>query len=215
MKRVISLLWLGLTLVGVADALRAQGVVDRIAARVEGDVILLSEVQELARYQLFMDGKSESDDQILNRLIDQWIVRNEANLARFQPPSDEQVDRSLANLKRSFSSPEEFEARKKQSAFSDEELRRMLRSQLFLSNYLDARFRPAIQVSDQAIEDFYKKRVVPRAESRGQTAPTMDAAREYIQEALVQRAINEQADKWLKESRPRLRVENLLAEKVQ
>ena len=90
----------------------------------------------------------------------------------------------------------------------------MLRSQLFLSNYLDARFRPAIQISDQAIEDFYKKRVVPRAESRGQTAPTMDAAREYIQEALVQRAINEQADKWLKESRPRLRVENLLAEKV-
>jgi parvulin-like peptidyl-prolyl isomerase len=215
MKTMISLLLLGIALAGGADSLRAQEVIDRIAARVEGDVILMSEIQELARYQLLMDGKSESDEQILSRLIDQWIVRNEANLARFQPPSDDQVDRSLANIKRSFSSPEEFEARKKQSGFSDEELRHMLRSQLFLSNYLDARFRPAIQISEQAIEDFYKKRVVPRAESRGQTAPTMDAAREYIQEALVQRAINEQADKWLKESRPRLRVENLLAEKVQ
>ena len=215
MKRVISLLLLTMMLAGVAGFLWAQEVIDRIAARVEGDVILLSEVQELARYQLLVDGKSESDDQILSRLIDQWIVRNEANLARFQVPPDDQIDRSLASLKRSFSSPEEFEARKKQSGFSDEELRHMLRSQLFLSNYLDARFRPAIQISDQAIEDFYKRRVVPRAESRGQTAPTMDAAREYIQEALVQRAINEQADKWLKESRPRLRVENLLAEKVQ
>jgi parvulin-like peptidyl-prolyl isomerase len=215
MKRAIAFLLLSMMLAGVAGSLRAQEVIDRIAARVEGDVILFSEIQELARYQLLMDGKSESDEQILNRLIDQWIVRNEANLARFQVPPDDQIDRSLASLKRSFSSPEEFEARKKQSGFSDEELRHMLRSQLFLSNYLDARFRPAIQVSDQAIEDFYKRRVVPRAESRGQTAPTMDAAREYIQEALVQRAINEQADKWLKESRPRLRVENLLAEKVQ
>jgi hypothetical protein len=123
MKRMISILSLGMALAGAAGFLRAQEVIDRIAARVEGEVILLSEIQELAR--------------------------------------------------------------------------------------------PAIQVSDQAIDDFYKKRVVPRAESRGQTAPTMEAAREYIQEALVQRAINEQADKWLKESRPRLRVENLLAEKAQ
>jgi len=213
MKRTISILLLGMALTSAASLLRAQEMVDRIAARVEGDVILLSEIQELARYQLLMDGKSESDEQILNRLIDQWVVRNEANLARFPAPSDEDVDRSMERLKRSFSSPEEFEARKKQSGFSDQELRHMLRSQLFLSNYLDARFRPAIQVADADIENFYKTRVVPRAESRGQTAPTLDAAHDYIQEALVQRAINEQADKWLKESRPRLRVENLLTEK--
>jgi parvulin-like peptidyl-prolyl isomerase len=213
MKRTISILLLGMALGSATTLLRAQEVVDRIAARVEGDVILLSEIQELARYQLLMDGKSESDEKILNRLIDQWVVRNEANLARFPAPSDEDVERSIAGLKRSFSSPEEFEARKKQAGFSDQELRHMLRSQLFLSNYLDARFRPSIQVADKDIEDFYKMRVVPRAESRGQTAPTLDAARDYIQEALVQRAINEQADKWLKESRPRLRVENLLTEK--
>jgi peptidyl-prolyl cis-trans isomerase SurA len=213
MKRVVSILVLGMTLGGVACLLRAQELIDRIVARVENDVILLSEIQELARYQLLVDGKSESDEQILNRLIDQWIVRNEANLARFPLPSDEEVDRSMASLKRSFSSPEEFEERKRQSGFSDPELRQVLRSQLFLSNYLDARFRPSIQVADKDIEDFYQTRVVPRAESRGQSAPTLDAARDFIQEALVQRAINEQADRWLKESRPRLRVENLLTEK--
>jgi hypothetical protein len=213
MRRTISILLLGMALGSAATLSRAQEVIDRIAARVEGDVILLSEIRELARYQLLMDGKSESDEQILNRLIDQWVVRNEANLARFPAPSDEDVERSITGLKRSFSSPGEFEARKKQAEFSDPELRHMLRSQLFLSNYLDARFRPSIQIADTDIENFYKTRVVPRAESRGQTAPALDAARDYIQEALVQRAINEQADKWLKESRPRLRVENLLTEK--
>jgi hypothetical protein len=91
----------------------------------------------------------------------------------------------------------------------------MLRSQIYLSNYLDSRFRASIQIDEKAIAEFYQNRVVPRAESRGQTPPTLDAARDFIQEALVQRAINVQADKWLKESRTRLHVENLLNEAAQ
>lgn len=190
----------------------AQEVVDRIAARVDTDIILLSDVRELARYQLFVDGKSESDAEILDRLIDQWMVRNEAKAALFPQPSAEEVQRSLGRLKRSFSSPEEYEERKKQNGLTDEDVERMLRSQLYLSNYLDSRFRASIQIAEKDIEEFYKTRVVPRAETRGQTPPTLEAARGFIQEALVQRAINVQADRWLKESRPRLRVENLLTE---
>lgn len=190
----------------------AQEVIDRIVARLENDIILLSDVHALSRYQLFVDGKSESDAQVLDRLIDQWIVRNEASISRFPQPSDEDVQRSLARLKRSFSSPQVFEERKQQTGMTDEELLKMLKSQLYLSNYLDTRFRPSIQIDEKAIEEFYKTRVVPRAEARGQAPPPMDTARDFIQEALVQRAINEQADRWLKESRSRLHVENLLDE---
>ena len=190
----------------------AQQLLDRIVARVENDIILLSDVRELSRYQQFVDGKAESDKEILDRLIDQWIVRNEAKAALFPQPSEEDIDRSLRRLKRSFSSPEAFEERKKQSGLTDEDILHMLKSQLYLSNYLDTRFRPSIQIDEPAIEDYYKTRVVPRAESRGQTPPTIEAAHDFIQEALVQRAINVQADKWLKESRTRVRVDNLLGE---
>jgi hypothetical protein len=197
-----------------ATAAGAQEIIDRIVARVENEVILLSDIQQLAEYQIFADGKAEGDAQILERLIDQWIVRTEAVASRFPQPSDEEVERSLARLKRSFSSPEAFEERKKQSGLTEEEIRRELKSQLYLSNYLDSRFRASIQVDDKAIEEFYQNRVVPRAEARGQAPPKLDAAHDFIQEALVQRAINEQADKWLKESRARVRVENLLNEKA-
>lgn len=190
----------------------AQEVVDRIVARVDTDIILMSNVRTLAKYQSLLDEKPESDAQILDRLIDQWIVRNEARAALFPQPSEAEVEKSLDRLKRSFSSPEAFEERQKQAGLSDEELLRMLRQQLYLSNYLDSRFRASTHVEEQDIEEFYKSRVVPRAESRGQTPPTLDAARPFIQEALVQRAINEQADRWLKESRGRLKVENLLDE---
>ena len=206
-------LFVGVALVLMAGLARSQEVLDRIVARVDTDIILLSEVRALERYQLFVDGKSESDEQVLDRLIDQWIVRSEAKAALFAQPSETEVKRSLERLKRSFSSPEEYEGRKKQSGLTDDDIERMVRAQLYLSSYLDSRFRASIQIADKDVEQFYTTRIVPRAESRGQTPPTLDAARGFIQEALVQRAINEQSDRWLKESRARLRVENLLDEK--
>jgi peptidyl-prolyl cis-trans isomerase SurA len=201
----------GVLLLCACAALAAQGVVvDRIVARVEDDVILLSEVQELSRYQKLVDGKSESDARILDRLIDQWIVRTEAETSRFPRPSDADVQRSVERLKKSFASPEEYETRKKESVLSDAEIRAMASEQLYLGNYLDSRFRPSVQIDPKAIEDYYQKGVVVRAKERGQKPPSFEAARDYIQEFLVQQGINEEADRWLKESRSRLHVENML-----
>ncbi len=210
--KICALALLPLVLISVVCA---QEVIDRIAARVDTDIILLSDVRALARFQAFNDGKAQSDGEILDHLIDQWIVQNEAKAALFPQPSEEDVQRSLERMKRSFSSPEEFEERKKQSGLSDEDVDRMIRSQLYLSNYLDSRFRASVQVSEDEIRQFYEARVVARAESRGQTPPTLDEARGYIQEVLVQRAINAHADLWLKESRARLRVEKFLDESPQ
>jgi hypothetical protein len=212
MRKWITLAVLFIGLFPAPGCTCAQELIDRIVARVETDIILLSDVRQLSRYQTFLDGKPQSNADILNRLIDQWIVRSEASVARFPQPSDEDVNRSIERLKRSFSSPEEFQARQKQAGITDDEIRRFVGAQLYLSNYLDTRFRPAIQIDEKAIEEFYKARVVPRAESRKQTPPTLENARDFIQEALVQRAINEQADRWLKESRTRVRVEIMLDE---
>jgi hypothetical protein len=191
---------------------RGQEVLDRIVARVENDVILLSDVRLLSRYQLFVDGRSESDAQILDRLIDQWIVRNEANIARTPQPTDAEVDRALQRLMRSFGSPEDFETRRKLAGLAEADVRHITSEQVFLNNYLDARFRPSVRVDEKAIEDFYKNSLLPRAQARGTTPPTLDAAHDYILEALVQLGINDQADRWLKESHGRIRVTKMLEE---
>ena len=188
----------------------SQEIVDRIAARVENDIILLSDIRMLSRYQEFLDGKSETDTQILDRLIDQWMVRTEADVSRFPHPSDAEIDRSLESLRKSFTPAEQYEAREKQSGLSDPEVRGIVASQLYLSNYLDSRFRPSVQVDPKAVESFYENAVVPQAKARGQEPPSLDAARDFIEEALVQRGINDQAEKWLKESRARLHIEILL-----
>ena len=107
-------------------SLRAQEVVDRIVARVENDVILLSDVRALARYQQFLDGKSESDNQILERLIDQWIVRTEADASHAPHPSEADTDRGLGRVRNSFLTDEEYQARMKQAGLSEQDLRAMV-----------------------------------------------------------------------------------------
>jgi hypothetical protein len=206
----IRVFLVSLLMANAAGLAASQEIADRIAARVENDVILLSDIRTLSRYQQFLDGKSETDAQLLDRLIDQWMVRTEADASRFPQPSDAEIDRSLERLRNSFASAEQYEARRKQSGLSDSEVRGIAASQLYLSNYLDSRFRPTVQVDSRAIEDFYQNAIVAQAKARGQEPPALDAARDAIQEALVQRGINEQAENWLKESRARLHIENLL-----
>jgi len=193
-------------------SLAAQEVVDRIVARVENDVILWSDVRALGRYQQFLDGKSESDDQILDRLIDQWIVRTEADASHSPRPTEADIDRSLGRVRDSFATGEEYQARMKQAGLSEQDVRAMVASQLYLSNYLDSRFRAAVRIDPKEIADFYQSSVVPRAKARGQEPPTLDAARDSIQEALIQNGINRQAEQWLKESRLRLHIEKSLDE---
>ncbi len=170
----------------------------------------MSDVRLLACYQQLVDGKSESDAQILDRLIDQWIVRNEAETARFPRPSEDDIARGLERVQKSFTSAEEYEARKKQVGLTTANIRAMVSAQLYLSNYLDSRFRPSVKIEPQEVQDFYDQAVVPRAQARGQAPPSLDAARDYIHEALVQRSIDDQAERWLNESRGRVRVEKML-----
>jgi hypothetical protein len=212
MSRPWSCVPAGALLALAATCAQSQELLDQIAARVESDVILLSEVRTLSRYQMLADGKAESDAAILDRLVDQWIVRNEADTAHFPHPADAEIAHGVEHLQASFVSPEEYQARKHRSGLSDKEIQRIVGEQLYLSNYLDSRFRPAVQVDAKQVEDFYQQAIVPRAQARNQAPPPLDASREYIQEALVQQGINEQTEVWLKESRARLHVEKLLKE---
>jgi hypothetical protein len=201
-----------LVAIAAGGILGAQELLDRIVARVENDIILLSDIQALSRYQQLVEGKSETPEQILDRLIDQWIVQTEAEVAHFPHPSDADMDRGLSRLQKSFASTEEYEERKKEIGLDDSEIRRTIGTQVYLSSYLDSRFRPSVQIDPKAIEDFYQTAVLPVAKARGQEPPSLEAARDSIQEALIQQKINEQADRWLKESRLRLHIEKLLEE---
>lgn len=209
--RTIAVIALAL-LAPACHILAAQEVVDRMVARVEGDIILLSEVRALSKYQQLVEGQAESDSRILDRLIDQWIVRNEAETARFPHPTDAEITRGVERVRSAFASPEEYAEHRKQSGLTEAEVQSMVASQLYLTNYLDSRFRASVQIDSKQIEDFYRTGVLARAKARNQTPPSLEESREYIQQALAQREIIEQTERWLAESHAHLHVEKFLDE---
>jgi hypothetical protein len=181
--------------------------IDGVAARIEDDIITESEVRELAAFQQLVDGKPKPRSEILRELAEQWIVRGEANTARFSRPSQTDVDHAYASLAQQFKTPEEFQARCAAAGLTEAGVRRMLEEQLYLSHFIDFRFRPAAQISDQDIEKYYREEFAPQLKARGQPVPAMDEVDDTIREVLIQRAISERATRWLDETRDRLKID--------
>src|SRR2546422_8219180 len=104
----------------------AVQVVDRIVAHVEDDVLFQSELRELGQFQQLAGGQSETDAQLLDRLVDQWIVKTEADTARFPPPSDADVDRQVEHLRQQLASSGALESRLQRSEEHTSELQSRL-----------------------------------------------------------------------------------------
>ena len=179
--------------------------IDAIAARIEDDVITESEVRELGEYQQVVDGTAKPRDERIRELADQWIVHGEAKTARFAHPSNADIDHAYEKLVQQFPSETDFKSRCAAAGLSDPALRRILSDQLYLSRFLDYRFRPAIQVDDKQVQAYYDDEFAAVLRKRGEPVPPLDDVDEEIREVLIQRAISDRANKWLDDARDRLK----------
>ena len=186
--------------------------VDGIAARIDDDILTESEVRELGAFQTLVDGQSKSRAELLRELEDQWLVRGEAAAATYPEPSTEDVNLAYSQLEKQFASPAEFRQRCAAAGLSEAAVRRLQQQQLYLSRFLDFRFRPAAQVTDSQIEDYYKNEFAAPLQKRGQPVPALDDVSDTIREVLVQRAISDRATAWLDDTRGRLQIDVLAPE---
>jgi hypothetical protein len=217
MRRTLAIGWLCLCLRflganGFAQPARAAQssppqVVDRIVAHIEDDIITQSEVSELAAYQELVDGHAESDDRVLNELIEQWVVNNEATATQFPPPAESEVDREVARIQGRFPSPQTYNERLAALGLTLDAVKRIVTREIYLARYLDYKFRPAVQVSDDDIAKYYKEQLVPALTAKSQAAPPLDQVTEQIRELLVQQGVSERAASWFDETKSRLKIE--------
>ena len=186
----------------------AQGqVVDAIVARVEDDIITLSEMRELAAYQQLVDGRSQTDEELRSELIEQWVVNNEASSARFPLPAQSEVDREVARVANSFGSPAAYRERLVSAGLTTESLRRIITLQLYLARYLDYKFRASVQVTAAAIENYYHDHLAPELEAKGQQPPPLASLTDQIRELLIEQGVNDRTAAWFDETKQRLKIE--------
>jgi hypothetical protein len=181
--------------------------IDGIAARIEDDVLTESEVRELGAFQQVIEGKAKSRDERIRELAEQWIVRGDAKTAKFAHPSEADIDHAYAKLVEQFPSDADFKARCAAAGLTNSALRRILADQLFLSRFLDYRFRPAIQIDEKQMQAYYEDEFASVLRKRGQPVPPLDDIEEEIREVLIQRAIDDRATKWLDDARGRLKID--------
>ena len=209
----IGILILGLAvLLAGTPAAHAQQVVDRIVARIEDDILTLSEVQELGRFQQLANGaegrnRPPEEHALIEMLIDQWIVNAEATAARYPQPAKEEVQKEMERLAGRFGSAEAYRARLRELGLTEASVRRDVARQIHLSRYLDYKLRPLAHVEDAQVEKYYREELAPEMKKRGQEAPTLDSVDGQIRELLTQRDISARAAKWLEDTRTRLRIE--------
>jgi len=219
MRRATSIFVLTLLFVAASPAMArrtAQGqtgrVVDRIAARIEGDIILLSQVRELGAFQQLVEGRAESDNRLLAELIEQWMVQTEANESHFPQPAQPEVDRELARLVAQFGSPEAYAAKLHGLGLPAAQVRQLLARQIYVERYIDYKFRPSAQIQSADIANYYQKELLPELARKNQPAPRLADVEGQIRELLTQHAITDLATKWLDETKSRLKIEVTLAD---
>lgn len=183
--------------------------IDRIAVRIESDIITESEVQELADYQKLVDGKSQPRAEVVRELIDQWIVRGEAAAAQYPQPSAADVDSAYASLEKQIGTSKEFESRCADAGISEAAVHSILTQQIYLSRFLDFRFRPAAQVDSAQVEKYYQDVLVPRLKAKGEKIPLLSDVQPEIREVLIQQDIDVLSKQWLDDTRSGLTIDIL------
>jgi hypothetical protein len=192
---------------GSAAPRQSTRVVDRIVARIEGDIILQSQVRELGAFQQLVDGHAEGDDKLLQELIEQWIVETEATASHFPQPAKSEVDRELLRISQQFPSPEKYASHLNELGLSPDQVRELLARQIYVERYVDYKFRPTAQVEPADIDAYYQKELLPELAKSNQPAPQRAEVEEKIREVLVQRGISDQTAKWLDDTKSRLKIE--------
>lgn len=138
-------------------------VVDGIAARIEGDIITESELRDLAHFQELVNGKAQNRDQLLNEMLNQWVVQHEAQSTGYPKPSEAEADKAMSELEAKFPSHGAFEARLKDLGLDDAAVKRQLALQEFLQGFLEYRFHAGVEITDQDVDAYYNTEFKPHS----------------------------------------------------
>jgi len=136
-RRTILLLAL---LVAATSAVEAQ-VIDRIMAAVNGQTIMLSDVNAAIEFGLIVPPAGTADPLafVLERLIERTLIL--AEVERFQPPEPDPIEITIRidEIQKRLG-PVAFEKTLKVTGSTREDLQRFLRNDLRMATYLNQRF---------------------------------------------------------------------------
>ena len=207
MARKLLHLALFLVLPAFSLPLHAGELIDRIVATVNGHIILQSDWDAATSYEAFADARQPNavtSDQrmaVLDRLIDQELIREQIHTADFQPATTIDVDLRISEIRKlhpEITDQPSWAAALQHYGLTDGELRARVAAELDASREVDARLRPNVQIDSRGVEQYYNEKLLPDLRNAGAAPVPLAQVAPQIKELLAQQQINDLLVAWLK-----------------
>lgn len=188
-------------------------IIDRIAVSVGNRVVTVSDIDRQLRLSAFQSGTKPELSAAARRkagesMVDQMLVRRELEMARYPEPDASEVDALLKEFKgEQYSSDADYRRALAEYGLTESDVREQLLWQRRFLSFISVRFRPAVQVSEQDIRDYFEKTVLPAAQGANRDARfTLEEFRDRILSKLTGDRVDQATETWLAEVRGRTEI---------
>ncbi len=190
---------------------------DRIAITFGAKVITESEIVRRIRLAAFQNGQlpDYSDTarrEAAQRLIDLKLIEREMEVGHYSrtPPEQAKTLLDAFTAEHFRSSPDALRLALAGLHLTPADLQAELAEQADLLSFTSLRFRPAVQISDQEIEEYFHSHIqAPTAPNKAAGSVTLDEARPNIEQILANERADLDLDAWLREQRTRTKINYL------
>lgn len=181
---------------------------DRVVAIINSDLILQSDVDAERRFQAFQplsSTKPATEDELITRLIDRALIRQQMAMQPQPPIPEADVDAELMSLRKTIPKCAAYHCDTdagwqkfvSDQGFTLEELRLHWKMRMEVLRFLEERFRMGIQISKQEIDDYYKNTLIPAYQKQNAAVPPENTIEDKIEQILLQQQVNKLLDDWL------------------
>jgi hypothetical protein len=190
-------------------------IIDRISIVIENRIVKESDIKREIRVTSFLNNELPdlslpSEKKAANRLIDQLFIRREIEAGDYPTATLQQADQQLEKLKKErFKTEAAFEQALRRYDLTPLDLRTQFQWQLTVLRFIDVRFKPAVLVTDDEIEKYYRDHAA--ALRREYPSKSLDDLRAQIREILTNEKVNQQFFAWLDEQRKTTKIQFLEA----
>ncbi len=151
---------------------------------------------------------AEARRQAAERLIDQQVIRTELATGGYSRASDADAQALLQTIERDRfgAAPARLNAELERYGLTKDELRQQLLWQLTVLRFIQQRFQPGVDVTDQAVHDYYDQHLteLQRQNPRNSSLATLEPK---IRELLIGESVNKDFEDWLSRGRQRTHIE--------
>jgi len=194
----------------IAATLASAAIIDRIAVTVGKSVITASEIDREILVTAFLNGQTPDATPAgrraaAERMVEQTLVRRELESNRYPTPQPAEIEPALAAFRQHYYPADaDYQRALSQYRITGQDVKDALLWQRTLIQFVDLRFRPAVQVSQEDIQTYFDTVLAPKVRASQPGKPvSLDDYRDQIEDTLAGQREDRELDAWLAEARRR------------